>query len=248
MCIPWIFCGIAVYCTRFVSQPLNFNVLEIINWILGNGSYLYFMTMLMLIYMIIYLIPKNKNYFCYIFIIINIISIFLTQLNILPTDVDSSMMAFSYLNPYLNIFNWIGIFSFGLILREYNIFDLNINMKYVIFAAVTFLGIITIFNIEPNYWNVFILLFNILVFFIIFNISNKYFHNNFFINLGKNSFPIYLLHMPFIVKVCATVNPIYTLPLAILTVIFLNIVLNGIKYIAEKMHLNKIFSLLTGVR
>lgn len=73
--IPWFFCGLLVYFSRFISQPFKLDFFEIGNWLLGNGSYLYFLTMLFLIYVIIYLFPKKDIYY-YLFIGFTLISIF----------------------------------------------------------------------------------------------------------------------------------------------------------------------------
>lgn len=245
--IPWVFCGLLVYFSRFISQPFKLDFFEIGNWLLGNGSYLYFLTMLFLIYVIIYLFPKKDIYY-YLFIGFTLISIFLTQINVFSDIVNLEKFALTYLNPYLNLFNWIGIFCLGLILRKYDLFNLKIDFKILFLLLIFCVLIIVCFKIDSEYWSLLTFVTCIMLFFVFFEISKKMCHMNLFVNIGKSSFAIYLLHLPIISKLCRMVNPIYSLFAAIFTVFLLYYILFCIKKISEKIHIKKLFVLLSGAR
>ncbi len=115
--IPWIVCAFIMYGYQCFKHSQIFTIKGLLNYFVGNGTFLYFLTILMLCYMLCYF---YKKYFWIVpfFILFTISSVFLTALNILPHEVFSQQWFFSYLNPYLNIFNWIGFFCLGIVLQE----------------------------------------------------------------------------------------------------------------------------------
>jgi len=105
--IPWIIWGLAIYCTRFTSTDLYFNLKEIMLWLLGFGTYLYFLTIYILLLCIFQILPK-KNGIQVILLICTLINVYLVAGNVGPysvlksTDVRAELI---YLLTYLNIFN-----------------------------------------------------------------------------------------------------------------------------------------------
>lgn len=96
--IPWLFCGIVVYLYVYLRKG-GLSVTGLLQWLLGNGSYLYYMTVLTACYLIYFCFIKAK-WFLYLTAIVSVISNILTSLNLyaaigIPV------------NPYLNILNWV---------------------------------------------------------------------------------------------------------------------------------------------
>lgn len=247
ICIPWLACGLLTYFSNFMLKPVYFNLTEIINWLLGNGTYLYYLTMLMLIYIVIYLLPKNQKVY-YTLILLNLISILLTHLNIFPTIVDSQKLAFTYFNPYLNVFNWIGIFSFGLCLKNIDLFEIKINKKILLSLSALLILIITVFKIDANYWNIITPLISTIIVFLIFEISKLISNLKILIDIGKKTFSIYLLHLPIIAFFCRFLSPKFSVFTAIIVVLFMYLILIIMEKVSQKLNIKKIFSLLSGCR
>ena len=115
--VPWCICAIIMYGYQCFHHNQIFTAKGVINYFVGNGSFLYFLSMLMACYGLCYF---YKKFFWIIFCFMGatVISVFLTSLDILPHSVFSQRWFFTYLNPYLNVFNWIGFFSIGILIQQ----------------------------------------------------------------------------------------------------------------------------------
>lgn len=103
--IPWFISAICVYLYVYLRKP-PITLKGCLNFVLGNGSYCYYLTVLMVLYFLFTLIPfMRKN------------SILLICEGI---TVVSSVWFYNIggVNPYLNLFNWIGYFALGVQISE----------------------------------------------------------------------------------------------------------------------------------
>lgn len=125
------------------KPPLSFE--SYINFIIGNGSYCYYMTILIIIYVIFTILPFMRTRVGLIIcIIITLVSVLFFP-NI------------GYISPYLNICNWIGYFSLGYLLGQ-DIFIqfekklLNSKLLYIYFLYGILLVIQLWFGSPGSYW------------------------------------------------------------------------------------------------
>jgi hypothetical protein len=204
--IPWIIAATWMYSFPKILHHQPWSLYGYINYFLGNGTYLYFLTMLCCCYALCWNY-KKWNKIIYLYIVANIISIILTACNILPQQVDAKRWFFSYLNPYLNIFNWIGIFSFGIVMQVENRLERvqNIFCKYwYLFLPMIVLLIFVANKLDINtyYWSYWALPLETLVTFLLLGISSLPPKNKYFIFIGKNTLPIYLYHFMLIGNLC----------------------------------------------
>lgn len=184
--IPWIIYGSIVYLYVYIRKISFISLQSYFNWIIGNGTYLYYLTIYMLLHIVFFFINSNSKMkkLLYVF---SIFSLILTTQNILK------------INPYLNIFNWYSYFYLGYILNKKNVLKL-FNKKYIyismlIIMIAFFYGCYFTFT----YWDLaFVLSAPICaaaLIHIVYVMYDKKF--NFILKLGKISFFIYLNHMLF---------------------------------------------------
>lgn len=104
--IPWIIGSTVVYLyVYFRKPPMSWS--GWLNFMLGNGSYFYYITVLLTLYVFFYLLPIVRSD---------------TALTICVavTVVSVSFDTFHNLvQPYLNPLNWIGFFSCGMLIKKH---------------------------------------------------------------------------------------------------------------------------------
>ncbi|KQS48660.1 hypothetical protein ASG38_05850 [Flavobacterium sp. Leaf359] len=239
--IPWLFLGTLVFV--FSDYPKSLN--SWLNWIIGNGTYLYYLTILIFCYLLFSFF--NKKGASYFFIISTIISLFLTSFDF-----------FGYLDPYkinnyLNPFNWIGFFSLGHIMKNRVIGlipFLNKNAPYILFFYFIFIWISIKAEGHYGYFSKLAIPNEILGMTVIFSISSlKIFRKENFIKISEFTFSIYLIHFlvfPFRIFLIQNywsqfINPIIYMLICILLII------TG-KFIAKKVGLTKMYNTLIGLR
>lgn len=251
--IPWITFGTIIYgITLFLNNDMKISCIGYINHILGNGTYLYFLTMLMLSYVLMYFIPKKQEY---ILIAVNIVSILLTSLGVLPQVVNTTKLAFCYFNPYLNVMNWIGVFAIGVLIRRKNFLEIIktflkdkvilISISYAILFA-----ILCLFKLNISYWNLLSLIIGVLSFVAVLSISLRLSNINWLVDIGKKSFFIYQIHALFVsifrnILANSNVFAILRALVIVLTIYFIAIL--G-QRIARFIKLEKIYNMLLGIR
>lgn len=188
--IPWIFTGTIIY--LYVNfRKGNIDIKEWIYWIIGYKTYLYFLTNLIFFY-ILYFVLKPKKKLIIVTIFLGVVSLNLNIFNFINN-----------ITPYLNPFNFITYFSVGkLVSIDENLKKLkefSYKYKYIsLFIFIIILFISQLLDIKVGYFSKVTLLFQVLslVMFMGFG-QSSYFNKAYIVDLGKKSFTIYLIHMPF---------------------------------------------------
>lgn len=126
--IPWFISATCVYLYVYLRKP-PITLKGCLNFVLGNGSYCYYLTVLMVLYALFTLLPfMRKNSVLLICEGITVVSI-VWFYNI------------GGVNPYLNIFNWIGYFALGFQISENQ--EIWIRLKQRIVAHISFWAILS---------------------------------------------------------------------------------------------------------
>lgn len=239
--IPWIFVGTVCYLIVFLFQN-NISLIGFLNFIIGKGSYLYYLTILILLYILFF---KYKDNFMFLLItfILGIVSIIY--------NIYYGIHEYSY----INLLNWIPYFNIGLMTNKYN--KLNKVLKFckknkflflITFILVLISGLYL--NSKVNYWTligiILIILFFFTTFGFIYKCDNKYKILNF---IGENSLSFYLIHMPIagIIVRISNVSSILILLRPIITIFITYLVIYLYKKIVERLNLNNL-KLLIGVK
>lgn len=212
--IPWLICGTIVY---IISKSEHYSMREYLNFIFGYNSYLYYMTVLISCYIIFYYIPR-QIFLLFCFIGVNLISLTLTEKGIYHP----------LLTNYLNIANWTGYFSLGMLIKRLDILFKIRTLPVILQTLIMMPGIIVVLlgassNID-SYFH--LLSFPVigLFFLSIYILCNLlHIHNLSFISdIGKFSFSIYLLHLPSVAvlkRIVRDINPNFYMIIPLLDII-----------------------------
>lgn len=185
--IPWITTGTAIYLYVYLRKG-GISLMSYISYISGEGSYLYFITVLIILYIMFFYIKKEK--WIYILIIVSVISSLLTVNKIIT------------INPYLNVFNWCGYFGIGILLQRKKLFNklscfCNKNIKIITSILIILILINTKLQLKLTYWSYMSFIVIIVGILFIFGIEIQKKSIRAKVEaIGKKSFSIYLLHMP----------------------------------------------------
>lgn len=222
--LPWLLIGSVVY---FISSNFgaNLNTIDFTSYfefILGFNSYLYFVPVILIIQFIIKIL-KNKPKILLVISMLAFFYQFLVSLQIIETNL-----------MYLDVFFWFPYFVSGYYLSELNQFNQSIVKKiiWMIVILSTILIMILIFD-QISYFTVTGFLINwtsILYIIVLRRINLK---DDFFSKVGKNSYTIYLIHMPVVgllnllfsdVLILSVISPLLTLLSASIAIFLFNFI------------------------
>lgn len=245
--IPWFFVGSVLYVWGVVEGLKAINIIDWMLYIIGKGSFFYYMTMLILCFVIFY---RTNIVLEISAILITIISVYLTAAGKLENMINACNIT-----DYLNILNWIGYFAIGSLLKRVStdnllkFFDKTKWAMLIIFLlAFSFLSMN---NIDSSYFSYIGPPFHIIAASAIFSISTiKAFDKKVLHTVSNMTFGVYLIHMVLI----AILNDIYLtntvlqlLSPFIVSVATLLLLYAGYR-VAKLLSFDKIYCVLTGIR
>lgn len=251
MIIPWTVCGTMDY----LYTALRRNGVSVIDWIFSliiHSHYYYLSVLFMLyaFYRIIKYLFKDGMMFHFILIIFSLISIFLTEHGIIS------------IYPYINFMNWVAYFSIGCMLVHKNktLFRRNINLNAgVCGITITLLLILynTIFYRPLGYWTPISAVVIILIAYFMWNATLSILKServkDVLIKIGKYSFPIYLVHMPFAGVITNLTNRlsyqgglVFLRPILVVVITFF--ALRVCECVAKRLYVEKWYRLCVGIR
>lgn len=189
--LPWLFLGTVGYLYNGVLSK-SLSLISYLRWMIGNGSYLYFLTILILCFLIFY---RTNNIILYCSIGVSIISLMLTACGVWTTVISALRIT-----NYLNIFNWVGVFALGMLAKQvseeklYNFLYKSRFITLALFAIAVIL--VCIFDIKTGYFSYIGIYFELLGTLAILGASTiRVFENKLFYDISNLSFTIYLIHM-----------------------------------------------------
>lgn len=191
--IPWMFCGTL----DWLYTVLRKGGISFSNWISATFvySHYYYLTVLVSCYFLMWPVRKSRTA-CLGFVFLSAVSIFLTGKGILS------------IYPYVNVLNWIGYFSLGTLIAQGNAMEKihwtagKVLPGSLIIAVFAVLWIIWD-GVAVSYWyhgTCIVILYIVIV---VFGLAQKMEKSQFKrINdvlklIGRFSYTIYLIHMPF---------------------------------------------------
>ena len=242
--IPWFATGTVVY--GYVAIRKNgINLIDWLAFVFGNGSYLYFLPMLITCYLMFFYVNKNSAKLMCV-MVLSLASIVLTAGKVI-----------TQINPYMNPLNWFFYFGIGYVL--FNMDKLGITMNfakrtvwYWVFGFVVSLGAFSL-NGSVGYWTGNYLLFELMAVMCILGIcSLPVIYQSKLINrIGQESFSIYLLQMPF-AGIVTFFSKVDFVPLTLLrpfVVLLLTIMMIRVcKFVAQIMQIDELMFMLIGSR
>ena len=246
--IPWGIWGTAVYFISNVSIS-NYSIQSYLSWMLGKGTYLWYITVYTVIFIVINISPKfTFKFIPYILISITLFSRLLSA--ILGIDV-----VICYLNP----FNWIGFVMLGIIVKKKILVKIcggGHGLKYSVLISffIIIIGLLIDQKLDSKlgYFGYSSFIGQCFWIWILFSVSilaeSKI--PLFIKKIGEESFPIYLIHIVVVGYLCNRfgINIFFNILIAILSVHILYFLLKIGYIIAMKLGLEKYYCTLTGFR
>lgn len=185
--IPWIVLGTLVKMWYLHISDTNFQWQEYCTWMIGKGTWLYFIPVLLEL-LIIFTFAKNK-------VILFIIAIVSIASNIL---VICGYGYHSYVTPDMNPFNWAIFFLLGMLWKKYEeqITSVLRKWKYVIFLFFIVWSAVYLFAAQSvTYWNRFSIPFEISGIYVLLQLAYVTRNIKPMQTIGMNTLFIYITHM-----------------------------------------------------
>lgn len=185
---PWLICGSLIY---LITQIGEYSRIGYLKFLLGHGSFLYYMSTLCVCFLLFYLFHDNTAVL-FVFVALNCTSLILTQYGIYKP----------IFTNFLNIANWFGYFAFGCLIREYGLLEKSrktVRGNQIILALAGLIAIVcgVLLKVE-TYFYLAAFPIGCICFFSAYClcILLKVEQSKIMRNIGTWSFSIYLLHMP----------------------------------------------------
>lgn len=192
--IPWLITGTFTYIYISIRKGGG-SLSGWTNWIIGNGSYLYYLSVLIILYLVFFFFINNKI-FLHIVNSISIGYILLDNLEII------GRLDFG-ISQQLNPMRWVTFFSIGILINKVGNLDdfclfLNKHLIKFVILFVAYMALVLFYEQSISYYTPYYLPFAFLAIAVSFGISYRLLarKNKVLIYVGKESFLIYLFHMP----------------------------------------------------
>ena len=108
--LPWLICAFSTYCLTVICGA-GWSVRKMIYWILGSGSWYYYISVY-LICLIGFRYVYRNTWMLWACVCGNVLSLLLTEKGIL-------VLKAGFITDYLNVFNWIGFFAVGILAKKH---------------------------------------------------------------------------------------------------------------------------------
>ncbi len=250
--IPWFFWGTAVYGIACLSGTA-FSLGSYLLWIVGHGSYLWYMTVFCFLQIIFCFLPLQKKGVAAAVLVVSLIS-----------RITTATLGLSGPVAFLNPLNWAGFYAFGILARQTFltfpfIADLSTlpRPKKCLMQSVALISSIAVIllsafgdallNRKIGYWSTFCVFAQIGWIFLLLW-AGRLLSHVYSGNIGKASLAVYLAHIPFIGYITNrfSLGPIGNLLFSVLIVFALYTFLWLCRFIAEKGNFQNPFCQIIG--
>lgn len=182
---PWCIGGVLIWA---ISRWRNYNDLRAIDFILGNGSYLYYLTVLLMIYLAWSFIPKSYAWVLFALSVVRIVLAHVPMAGIINS------------NLYLSVLYWNFYFTLGVLISEKagnweEFVNQVVKVRQGLYILWLALAILYLQLPEISYFTWIALPFSILAIGILIACGYELRNIKLFIQIGKNTLPIYIYHL-----------------------------------------------------
>ena len=195
--IPWALMATGTFLLSLVlSRNLADLPLRYLKWILGIGTHYWYMSVMIVCFFVFkaLTLPKNQKIRDFLLIgcmLISLISVLLSILSVIGYN--------SVWNQYTNVFNWIGFFALGVMLRDKNWLDKILSLKVAIPAFLILIAFLVLSTLEDGpieaYINPYSLPIEVFGSICVLETAWLLRQCKVIIDLGKKSFFVYLIHI-----------------------------------------------------
>lgn len=199
--VPWILCSSLTYILSIAMNGLPANgsvLLAYVKWVLGSGSWYYYMTVYVICQIIFRFISKSD--------IALWMTVFITAAMLI---LGTMGFYFQYraLTLYLNILYWVGFFALGILIRKHGILKYMIgNAQFLISLVASVVCFLFMLQIKKcGYFGFLSGIWEVLAFCFQLNLSLKFANTRIceiLKKFGMTTFCIYLIHMQIVQFAC----------------------------------------------
>lgn len=188
--VPWWVWGCVTF---FVSLLLGGNEASLsafADWILGRGSWLYFVPMLLMSFALFRIC--SHRLWPYFLAGLSLFSNLLTTAGVWRNV--------GGLSVYQNVLNWVGFFALGVILRSLDLdrwTSPSARWRYGCCGLTLLLAVLYLYGWEPSYWTPLSIPFELSCGAAMLCLSGRIGSSRLLRDIGKNTYPIFFAHMQF---------------------------------------------------
>lgn len=201
--LPTLIAGILNYTVVHFG---SFRFLDMLVYSYGGGSWLYYVTVLCLLF-VIFRFLWQSDIALIVCMAVNVISVLLFATGVILYD----NLPYPYLSSYLIFTNWIGFFALGVFIRRRNVLEKAVALgkrfwyiPLILFIPATyFYARIGLFGREISYFTYYAIPYELLGLLTVFSVSVKLKSNRFLMFMGEASFFIYLYHINLLQWMCS---------------------------------------------
>lgn len=197
---PWLICSLITYAVTVITtnQTSGMNYLK---WFLGVGTWYYYATVYVF-FLLIFKFLEKKEWILYITMAMTGVSLTISTFN-------ENWLSSVFMTPYLNVFNWIGFFALGIIIRKYRL-DKKILQTPGCLVGGLIISIVAFLIMYKfgkwGYFSILGLVFELasaIVLLYIAKVLLRFRGTQWFLRIGAYTYCIYLLHMPIVQPICS---------------------------------------------
>lgn len=189
--VPWVTWGVITYFFAVTIENKSISFLSLIGWIFGNMTWLYFVPILLMCFVLCRFSERVLWHLVLaaLFVFSNILTI------------TGSISGVGIVTKYQNVFNWIGFFQLGILLRKTQflkkLVELPHLMKIVLSLVWLICSVLFVAEMMPTYWTPYSIAYELLSAVVLFLFAEMLNGNRLLVALGKDTYPIYFVHMNF---------------------------------------------------
>ena len=199
--VPWLFCATLTYLLSALLSR-RFACIDYFTWVSGIGTWYYYISVF-LVMLFAFKWIENSTIALGGCIFFTVLSLALESFSIVPHN--------SFFTKYINVFNWIGFFAVGCVIRKIGLETFReflTRKSTVCIGWVLFLILLCVIlrMREFSYFNPLAFLWELIAFCVLFQLSWFAVHRKtgeLMAVWGRLTYCIYLIHMQFVQALCA---------------------------------------------
>lgn len=190
--IPWLIWGTLAYLISVYLGSSAFSFHSGLSYILGNGTWLYFVPVLIHLRCFFYFIESD------IYLLLAIaVSLATAIVSYYPPQ---QYIHYEIITPFQNPLNWCGYFALGILLKRHHLLNLfyRAHVTWIIVCMLSWIVVVWLLvdgSDKINYWHPLAVLFIYLSIPLLLLMATTIRKSRLLYTLGKNSYLLYFLHM-----------------------------------------------------
>lgn len=192
---PWLLFATATFALSvFISRNLTGVLIRYIEWVLGLGSLYWFMSVLVICFIVFKFMPDKlgrRTAGLLLLIATSLVSVILSVFAVIPYG--------PVFNQFSNVFNWLGWFALGIMIREKKLLECITSPKLLLIGGPMWILFLILSTMEAGplqgYIHICALPVEIFGTLTVLSIARLLRNVSICVDVGKKSFFVYLIHI-----------------------------------------------------